>query len=559
MNYIINNQKISLTQKDLLAQGGEGAVYVKNNTAYKIYLDQSKCIPIGKIQELSAINNPNIIKPIDIIYNSSGQPVGYTMKYLSKTEALCKIFTKTFKDQFNISPQMTFGLVRKLQALVEHTHSKDILVVDLNELNYLLSSNLDEIFAIDVDSYQTKSFPATAIMENIRDRQVKNNKFTKESDWFSFAIIAFNMMIGIHPYKGKHPSVKKWTDRMDQNISVFDSSVSIPSLCNPFSAIPYNYLQWFKAIFVEGKRLHPPTGEHDVITLAPKVSKISGNNNFIIEELFETLSDIIQANEINKRWVLTQSNGLVINNNYISNIPADSKIISLPQKGIIIAATQINNNIRLFNATLQTPINANIIGTDLMKCDNRLYVKNQTAINEIQFIDTGKTILPAQKLVANCLEFGTTLYNGVAVQNLLGAMYFSIFPKENTHHQIHIKELDQYKIIDAKYEKQVLFVIGSQNGKYDKFIIRFSSTFAEYDTRVVPDIQYTGINFTVLDNKLCIHITEDENLEIFPAVRGQTAIKEVIDPMLSGDIKLFSNGVQTLFHHKNKIFSIKLR
>jgi len=557
--FIKGKNKVSLTQKELLAQGGEGAVYVKGGTAFKIYFDQCKCIPVGKIQELSAITHKDIIKPEDILLDDKGNQIGYTMRYVSDTVALCKIFTKAFKNRYNISPQITLDLVRKLQELVVHCHSKNILIVDLNELNFLLSEKLDEIYGIDVDSYQTKSFPATAIMENIRDRQVKNNQFTEGSDWFSFAVIAFNMMIGIHPYKGKHPSIRDWSERMDKNISVFDSSVSIPNVCLPLDVIPDNYLQWFKAVLSQGKRLAPPTGLHDIINLVTQIKKIIGSNNFDINEIFSAKSEIRYCLWGDTHLVLTKSHGANINGKEVPEVPADASVVILPQRNIALAASLECGKIKLFNATTRSPINFDVAGVDLMQSDNRLYVKNGAAVYEIKFLEVGVNIIPSLQQVAQCLELGSKLYDGVMIQSLLGATYVSFFPEADKHYQLHIKELDQYRVIDAKYEKKVLIVIGYKNGKYDKLIFRLSSTFEEYDIRIVTDVQYSGINFTVLDNKICIHITEEEKMELFPAVRNQSQIKEIEDPVLSGDMKLFSHGVQAFFSKGDKIYTIKVK
>ena len=54
-SFKIGNTTVSLSNNDFLAKGGEGEVYVKGSTAYKIYTDKSKMIPAGKIQELSSL------------------------------------------------------------------------------------------------------------------------------------------------------------------------------------------------------------------------------------------------------------------------------------------------------------------------------------------------------------------------------------------------------------------------------------------------------------------------------------------------------------------------
>jgi serine/threonine protein kinase len=226
---------ITFDKKSFVASGGEGSVYVKGQTAYKLYNDPSKMMAAGKIQELSAITDPNIIRPQNIILGKNDRAVGYTMRYIPDAYALVQLFTKAFRQRQGLSHEMVQKLVQKLRALVSHVHGHKILIVDLNEMNFLVNKGFDEIFAIDTDSYQTPSYPATAIMDSIRDRHAKN--FTELTDWFSFGVISFQMFIGIHPYKGKHPKVKDMDDRMMKNISIFNGDVRIPHVCYPLDVI----------------------------------------------------------------------------------------------------------------------------------------------------------------------------------------------------------------------------------------------------------------------------------------------------------------------------------
>ena len=132
--YIVDTKAINLSQKEFLASGGFGSVYVKSDTAYKIYTDPANMIPIGKFQELSVLDHPSIIKPEKIILDEHSKNVGYTMKFVDDNYVLCQLFTKIFKEKNNIDAQTTLNLVRKLQDIVQYIHSKHILVVDLNEM-----------------------------------------------------------------------------------------------------------------------------------------------------------------------------------------------------------------------------------------------------------------------------------------------------------------------------------------------------------------------------------------------------------------------------------------
>src|SRR5690242_13539372 len=78
--FVPSKGQLRLGQSDFKAQGGEGAVYVKGSSAYKIYSDPSRCITQAKIDELAALVQPNIIRPLELIVDTSNRPVGYSMR-----------------------------------------------------------------------------------------------------------------------------------------------------------------------------------------------------------------------------------------------------------------------------------------------------------------------------------------------------------------------------------------------------------------------------------------------------------------------------------------------
>ena len=140
MQLQVRNQNIRLNKSDFIAQGGEGSVYVKNNLAYKIYHNPNNIVPLAKIDELSKIQDNNVIKPLDIIY-SKKRPIGYSMRYVEDTHPLCKLFTKAFKNRNKLSYTQVFDLVQSMRQSVQNVHDAKILIVDVNELNFLVSND----------------------------------------------------------------------------------------------------------------------------------------------------------------------------------------------------------------------------------------------------------------------------------------------------------------------------------------------------------------------------------------------------------------------------------
>ena len=85
------------------------------------------------------------------------------------------------------------------------------------------------------------------------------------------------------------------------------------------------------------------------------------------------------------------------------------------------------------------------------------------------------------------LPQATQLFEGVALQNLVGAWYTSLLPRRGLCHQVRLPELDGFQVLDAKFQSGVLMVIAAQNGLFQKLIFRFSADYTAHDTRTVPE------------------------------------------------------------------------
>ncbi len=94
---------MTLTQQEFIFQGGEGSVYGKGDTAYKIYTDLKKIIPEAKIRELKIISCDAVILPKEILLDNKGRYAGFTMKWVKESVPLVKLFTKEFKKRNRIT------------------------------------------------------------------------------------------------------------------------------------------------------------------------------------------------------------------------------------------------------------------------------------------------------------------------------------------------------------------------------------------------------------------------------------------------------------------------
>jgi len=553
--------KVKLTDKNFIGEGGQAKVYKYNDQAVKIYHDKNDVIPEKKIQELKKLNMPNVLAPKELVYDSNNNICGYTMDYVADTSPICRMFTKSFKKQNSLDTSDIVDFVKEIQSTIKEIHKNDCVIVDLNEMNILASQDFKTPLFIDVDSYKTPSYNATAIMESIRDPKVTNNNFTRLSDWYSFAIIAFQMYIGIHPFKGKHPNYKpnQWQQRMKDGVSVFDKKASLPSICNDFSVIPKAHLDWMKEIFVENKRSIPPTPSGAVSTPIKKSTIIiTGNEGFLIDKYFE-LDEEIEAlyDFVGAKYFLTKSS-VYKGKQKLSNIIENFYKVILC-KSSDVTPIVCKHDLKSKEVIIEKIGGAHIStmkATRIMEKNGCLYVLYNGNLSCVTFNSYGNKIVPRVKIVSQVSELACKVFDGAIAQSLLGQPFLVIPFSETACTKVHIPELKGYKIIDMKCEKQICILSVSKNGIYSRLIITFDEKFKHYTMRVVDDLIYEDINFTVLPSNVCVYVSGDKEIEVFV---NSDKVKKIDNPPFSSYNKLYNFGGHVYFIDKNTVYQTEMK
>ena len=553
MDVYRQGKKVRLTQAEFKAQGGEGAVYVRGDTAYKVYADPAKMIPLAKIRELSALDAPDIVRPRDVLLDAAKAPVGYTMESIPDGLVLCQTFPKAFRERMGLTLDKVMPLVKKLQEGVAFVHSQSILIVDLNEMNFLVDPQFQHVYFIDVDSYQTPSFGAAALMDSVRDRHAKG--WNEGTDWFSFAIVSFQMFVGIHPYKGKHPALKTLDERMAQNVSVFHPDVSLPGVCPPLSVIPDAYRAWYKAVLEDGERSAPPL-HWDAVTVYPVPARqVADGNRIMARKWREFAGAVVSFTD----GITVTTEAVYFDGKRGTSTSGNAKIGVTPENRHVVLASLKDGMVRLLDLTTQTILPITLTGEQIMVTDGRIYVKQGGSLLEITWTETPSQTWASAKRVGTVLEQATLLFEGVALQNLLGAWYASVLPESGRCYQVRLPELDGLQVISARCQSGVLMAVAAQNGQFQKLIFRFSVDFSRHDVRVIPDLATYGINFVVLDSGVCLHLSDAGELEMFSSRLGSAELKVITDPALSGDCLLFEDHSQALLARDNVLYQITLK
>ena len=230
-----------------------------------------------------------------------------------------------------------------------------------------------------------------------------------------------------------------------------------------------------------------------------------------------------------------------------------------PRFGRVISVRLEGGRVRLFDVNGNRELKAQIAAEMIASTEGRIYLKRDTALLELAFVELPHAILPHVKTIGNLAKNATQMFEGAVIQNLLGAYYASLLPHAGVCYQHRLAEIDGYRIINAKFSKGVLFIVGAKDGRYDKFIFRFDDEFRDYDVRVVTDVQSAAINMTVLDNGVCLDLNDRDELEIFARHKGSVGLKIITDKAMRGDCKLSHYGAQALFAAGNKLYKFTMR
>jgi hypothetical protein len=560
---IKNVGNVTLTDNNFVGAGGEAAVHRQGNHAIKVYHDEGKTLPEKKIIELGNIRATNVLKPLHSVYDTkTNNLIGYAMQYVDGTHPICKLFTKSFRNKYNIDHRMIYKLVNSIQETAASIHFDKCLIVDFNEMNLLTSSDFKIPYFIDVDSYQTPSFPATALMESIRDHTSPLGKFSIYTDWFAFGILAFQLYIGIHPFKGRHPNYKPgdWQQRMEDGISVFNKDVQLPPVCNPFAIIPPRHKDWFEDMFVNNNRSEPPRMDSsEPITMEVKRVVINSTNLFDIKEIVELES---------KFDIVTSAYSFVGQKHYVTQdrIYAGKRLI---QDGL---AKEKNDKILLASSPTSRPVICKLKDKFLSMYEmdggylgkipckgatvisGRLLAVSTMGLTEVEFKEYGGKLTYFEKVGSGAGEH-SRLFDGVLCQNLLGKPFLTV-PTESGFASYKTVELEDYRVIDMKLERNICVLMAEKKGIYYRFVFIFDHKKHTYDLRITKDVPFDAINFTVTRKGICILSTENNQLELF---RDNRAVKVVENSPIDSSMTLFSFDNTVYFAHENKVMSITMK
>lgn len=580
MNNVIitKNQEITLENRGILilkpadhvATGGEGSVYKpSNDTIIKIYSDPQKMQKDGmaaKIGLLKKIQHQFIVAPKGLVYKNQ-HPIGYYMKF-EEGIPLARVFTTAYQQRENFTNKDSLSLVDGMKTVVETAHKHNAILVDANELNWLVSrkTKLAEPRVIDVDSWAISNWKPSVIMPSIRDWHTHG--FNEQSDWFSFAVVSFQVFTGIHPYKGMLVGYKPndIEERMKKNLSVFTQGVRLNAAVRDISKIPGPLLDWYESVFQNGTRVQPPspyntTNKTPKAAIVQKTISTTSSGLLVLDVIFDGKNDI--PVQVYSCGVVRFRSGKMVNltnGKFFNKMFEEQSEVVSTQWGYLVG--EINKEKELSFSLVSNDGHVknlpNILrGTKLVRMFNRLFVVTAQRLSEVTVKKFSEPLLVVQN-TWQVLGQSTNWFNGVGVQDAMGASYLIVPFDENACQYVRTPNLDGKRVINAIAGNRyvALAVLEPKTGLYKKYEFVFNKDYTDFQC-TITDISTPDLNIAVLPKGVCTTLVDDGKLQIKVPINGVE--NHVNDTKIDSSFVLYNWENRVLAITGSKVWSVSLK
>jgi hypothetical protein len=559
--------EVTLRPNDYVTQGGEGAIYRKDKHIIKLYLDPTKLSGSGQADKVRLLartfTHPSIVAPQGLVFAKSGEAIGFYMPYV-KGEALPPLFTND-RDQRGFTNNSAIVLATKMHEIVEQAHTGKALMIDANELNWLADiRNVSDPtpYIIDVDSWQIDRFKASVIMPSIRDWHSQN--FTNETDWFAWGIVTFNLLTGIHPYKGGLDGYKpgELERRMKENASVFHPDIRLNKAVRDFSLIPGPLLDWYQATFAQGVRTKPPlpskTGKTNVQFGKTLRMVTTATGGLIYRKLFS-----LTGEKIVSVWpcgvVRTDSGALyeVSSKKKIATTSGGRVAVVARENGWLVVEETVQASLWRFvsRSGTETTLTLPLDSTGVFRSGERLFATTETELVEVILHQFAKPLLTFGSRW-QILGQATNWYNGVGVSNVLGAVHLVLPFGEEAVAMVRAPELDDLRVIKATAGSRFVEVVTiNKQGDYEAIAFTFTKDYQSYTVTRRP-VDSPEQNLTALPKGVTAEIRTDGLLTI--GVPQNNVVKEVSDKDISTDMRLSRIGDQVVYLKDSELWSLSM-
>jgi hypothetical protein len=554
---------VRLAPGDFVGAGGQGAVWARGGTAYKVFSDPTAMIPEGKVRELRALPPEIFCRPERLLRDDRGTVVGYTTRFVPDAHVLCRLFARSARERLGLDRAGATDLVAQMRIGFERAHAAGVVLVDPNELNFLVDASLRRLTFIDVDAARTPSYPGTAIMETILDRHMPApGAFDEGTDWFAFAVVSFQLLIGVHPYRGVHPTLKSLDARMAANASVFDPRVKRPPAAYDLDLLPTVWRDWYFGVFELGERGAPPTdGLESTRRPArsqprPVAADPALAGTIAVRTLANAPAPVLGVLPVGGRLVVRTATAAYVDGRRACALPSNARL-ALSEGGRPVAGWLDDGALRLIDILDDAPIPTGIRATALSVASGRLLVRCGADAVAVSVIDAGGSRVAVTRARARALGPGALLFPGGIHQDLLGAAWLTLFDGAAAH-QVRCPALDGHRVVDAHHDRGVV-AVRSQAAAGEpvrRTVLRFDPDYGRFTTGPAEDADRIDLRVTPSGTVLAVEDSGD--LRLLPAQPDDPRSRIVPLPPEVAGARLTLRGSEVLAAQGSRVYSIRM-
>ena len=562
-------ERLELSSHEFVAGGGEGNVYAIGTRGFKIAHDPAAACPPGKRAELAQIGDPHVLSPTGALHRRHGRrstTVGHEMPFATQAWTACELIPLAFRRRHALSPTVIPRLVAQLRDRIAAVHAAGCRVVDLNEANVLVSKDFRTAMLIDVDSFQTPSFPATAIVPTVADPTRAPGDFDESTDWFSFAVLTCSLLAGIHPFRGKHPSVKGLMARIQAGISIFDPSVRLPRACLPVQSMPNPWRDWLHATLQLGQR-RPPPHPGGALQLGTSPQPRAPAARLRMQPLHRAHHHVRAVLEAQGRLVIHTGSRVLVDG-AVRLDAAESVALGISPGGHPVAAWVEAGMLHLHDLDREVALPCTAAAREVTSARGTLYVTCGDTVSRVELLDLpdridrpkegGPTLVAGLRPCVRVAPQASRLWPGCVIQQLLGSTTVSLLSETGAAEQRRIPELDGRRIVDAVHDRHVMVVVTQRGDGYERLVFRFRPGRG-HTLRCQADRPAHAAQLVVLDTGVCVSLDPDDQLELFVRAPDHPTRQRLDDPAVGGDWLLCPGDGRLLAIVGPRVYEISMR
>ncbi len=259
----VGSKRMTLRDRDLIGEGGEGRVYRAGDLAVKVFTAPDAARE-RKLRAFPLRLPPRVVAPIDLVTDGRGAVVGFSMRALDGAVDLHRFSQRRWRAG-QVTSNAVLALFRELDDTVTRLHARGIVVGDLNDGNVVVTAPPPGETAwtpwlIDADSMQFGAHACVVAHERFLDPRLygvdlsQETALTRESDWYALAVLLFGSLLYVHPFGGSHPAHATMLRRAEARCSALRCDVKLPAVAVRPDVLPDDALAWFEHVFEKDLR-----------------------------------------------------------------------------------------------------------------------------------------------------------------------------------------------------------------------------------------------------------------------------------------------------------------